>query len=94
MFKYVIDRTVYFDIVIQEYLAQHPQCKQIVILGSGMDSRAYRMGLSGDMKIFEVDYAHVHDYKTAILKGISFSTQFIFYQLIAYLKMTSLAANV
>ncbi|CAF1590968.1 unnamed protein product [Rotaria magnacalcarata] len=68
MYKYVQDRTVYFDGAIQEYLVQHPECKQIVVLGSGMDTRAYRMGLSADMILFEIDYAHVHNYKTVILK--------------------------
>ncbi len=74
MSKYVIDQTVYFDRAIQEYLVQHPNCKQIVILGSDMDARAYRMGLSNDILLFEIDYASAHDYKSGVLKGISFST--------------------
>ncbi len=72
--KYVIDRTIYFDRAIQEYLAQHPNCKQIVILGSGMDAHAYRMGLPDDILLFEIDYASALDYKSRVLKGISFST--------------------
>lgn len=94
LFNYVRDRTVYFDNTIQKYLVKHPNCKQIVLLGSGMDTRAYRMGLSADIVVFEIDYAHVHDYKTDVLKGISIFTPFNFCPLIFYLQMTSLAVNV
>lgn len=67
--KYIIDRTVYFDKAIQDYLIEYPNCKQIVILGSGMDTRAYRMNLPTDITIFEIDYPVIHDYKTKVLKG-------------------------
>lgn len=71
MHNYILDRTVHFDSAIQKYLVQHPNCQQIVLLGSGMDTRAYRLGLHTDMAVFEIDYPDTHDYKTNVLKVTS-----------------------
>jgi len=77
-YKYVIDRTVYFDKAIENYLVQNPNCKQIVILGNGMDARAYRMNLPTDLTVFEIDYVVIQDYKTKVLKGTNKTISILF----------------
>lgn len=43
---------------------------QVVILGAGLDSRAYRLGLGEDVRFFEVDRAPMHQFKTRVLDGL------------------------
>ena len=57
-----IARTHFFDSLITEY-----QGKQIVILGSGMDSRAYRLAPVADKTVFEVDIDTTLENKKSIL---------------------------
>lgn len=42
--------------------------EQILILGAGLDTRAYRMALNEQAKVFEIDLAWVQKYKTEKLK--------------------------
>jgi methyltransferase (TIGR00027 family) len=44
--------------------------KQIVILGAGYDMRAYRLALSADVRVFEVDHPAVQAKKKRLLRGI------------------------
>src|SRR5579859_3669568 len=51
---YVIARTRYFDEVLKECLADQPE--QVVVLGAGFDSRAYRFAERlRSVSVFEVD---------------------------------------
>ncbi len=57
-------RTRFFD----DFLSRHaPEVEQVVLLGSGMDTRAYRMAWWADTHIYEIDQADVLQYKEAVL---------------------------
>jgi methyltransferase (TIGR00027 family) len=61
-------RTKYFD----DYLldATDAGVRQVVILASGLDSRAYRLRWPADTVVYEIDQPQVIDFKTATLAGI------------------------
>jgi methyltransferase (TIGR00027 family) len=61
-------RTKYFD----EYLmsAMDAGVRQVVILASGLDSRAYRLRWPADTVVYEIDQPQVIDFKTATLADI------------------------
>lgn len=61
---YVAVRTHFFDDFL---LDARPKINQIVILGSGMDTRAYRLPWSSDTKIYELEQRQVLKTKKAIL---------------------------
>ena len=58
-------RTRYAD----DYLRLHygNGCRQLVLLGAGMDSRAFRMGGLDDLKVFEVDQRTIFDVKEPLV---------------------------
>ena len=58
-------RTRYAD----DYLRLHYAngCRQLVLLGAGMDSRAFRMGGLDDLKVFEVDQRTIFDVKEPLV---------------------------
>jgi methyltransferase (TIGR00027 family) len=60
-------RDRYIDDVLQKFLNEGLQ--QLVILGAGYDSRAYRFDLAG-VKVFEVDHPATQEDKLAKLKTI------------------------
>jgi methyltransferase (TIGR00027 family) len=60
-------RSAAFDRAIQVTLEISPSIKQIVSLGSGMDTRAFRLNLPSSVTMYEVDYPHVLSYKTQTL---------------------------
>src|SRR5665648_107451 len=67
MTEYLIARTVYFDRKFVEALKNGTP--QIVILGAGYDSRAWRFaGLNSGTTIFELDPAPTQNNKLACLK--------------------------
>lgn len=57
--RFIEDRTLWFDKKIGQ--TRH---KNIVILGAGLDTRAYRLGCIKDKHIYETDFAEVLAYKT------------------------------
>jgi len=61
-------RTKYFD----SYLlaAVDAGVRQVVILASGLDARAYRLDWPPDTTVFEVDQPEVIDFKTTTLAGL------------------------
>jgi methyltransferase (TIGR00027 family) len=61
-------RTKYFD----DYLlaAVNAGVHQVVILASGLDSRAYRLPWPADTVVYEVDQPQVIEFKTTTLAGI------------------------
>jgi methyltransferase (TIGR00027 family) len=65
--KFIIARTVFFDELILS--ASRSGCWQVVLLGAGMDTRAFRLPLPLDMCLFELDTADVLDSKSQVLKG-------------------------
>ncbi|MBD2329971.1 SAM-dependent methyltransferase [Alkalinema sp. FACHB-956] len=67
---YVTVRTRFFD----DFLMGTP-VGQIVILASGLDTRAYRLPWPPEVKVYELDYPEVLAYKANLLKGSSPSCQ-------------------
>ncbi len=60
-------RTRFFD----DFLISRSQnIQQIVLLGAGMDTRAFRMNWSPETHIYEIDQSDVLNYKESVLKGI------------------------
>ena len=57
-------RTALLDAAVQR--AARPQ---IVMLGAGLDTRAYRLGLGANVTVFEVDRAVTLDFKEGVLAG-------------------------
>jgi methyltransferase (TIGR00027 family) len=67
---YPIVRSYYIEEnLLKPWCNSHPK-SQIVILGAGLDTRAYRFEplKAGQHKIFEIDFPIVIDYKEALLK--------------------------
>ena len=64
LYEYVVARTAYFDELFANALKENTQ---IVLLGAGYDSRAYRFPAGG--KIFEVDAPFTQERKVSILKA-------------------------
>lgn len=50
-------------------LAHADDIRQVVMLGAGLDTRAFRMNLSADTHLYEVDQQDVFAYKNPILEG-------------------------
>lgn len=65
---YLAVRTRYFDDFI---LSACTEASQLVILGAGMDTRAYRLSLPPHTVAYELDQSIVLDYKTSILQAYS-----------------------
>ncbi|GAB2547696.1 SAM-dependent methyltransferase [Nocardia heshunensis] len=42
-------------------------CRQVVLLGAGLDTRAYRMDLPEDITVFEIDLPELFDFKEPVL---------------------------
>jgi len=59
-------RVKLIDTVLLEALSRG--IEQIVILASGLDSRAYRLRIPSHIKLFEVDFPHVVNWKENILQ--------------------------
>lgn len=59
-------RTRYAD----DYLREHygHGCRQLVLLGAGMDSRAYRMAGLDELRVFEVDQPTIFDVKEPLVE--------------------------
>jgi len=67
MYEYMIARTVFFDQAVKDAL--NNKFSQIVILGAGYDTRAYRYAaLNKETKIFELDVATTQKRKRTCLK--------------------------
>ncbi|MFP3578900.1 MULTISPECIES: SAM-dependent methyltransferase [unclassified Arthrobacter] len=63
---YLPVRTRYFDDLMTS--AARPGA-QIVLLGAGMDTRAFRLPLPPDSTVYEIDHAEAFDEKESILQG-------------------------
>ena len=65
---FLVARDRYIDDVLQSFLDEGLQ--QLVILGAGYDSRAYRFDLAGRVKTFEVDHPATQADKLAKLRAV------------------------
>jgi methyltransferase (TIGR00027 family) len=66
---YFTQRTPFYDERILS--AVGAGCEQVVLLGAGLDSRAFRLGLPEHVTVFELDRSPVLDFKQAVLAGHS-----------------------
>jgi len=64
--SYVAVRTRFFD----DFLTAS-QMGQVVLLGSGLDTRAYRLPWTSEVAVYELDHAEVLAYKAELLQGTS-----------------------
>jgi methyltransferase (TIGR00027 family) len=57
---------------VDEYLAEAARAgiRQVVILGSGMDTRPYRLWWPLGTTVYEIDQPEVVDFKTEVLRGM------------------------
>ncbi|MFJ9469372.1 class I SAM-dependent methyltransferase [Streptomyces caniferus] len=62
----IVIRTKFLDYLLQQ--ASASGVRQIVLLGAGMDSRAFRMDWPEGTRLFEVDTAAPLDFKAAVLR--------------------------
>ncbi|WP_220448834.1 SAM-dependent methyltransferase [Nonomuraea mesophila] len=67
MAEQVAVRTRFLDRALLE--AAGRGCDQVVLLASGMDARAFRLAWPPGTKVFELDFADVLAFKTAVLDG-------------------------
>ncbi|XP_024373530.1 uncharacterized protein [Physcomitrium patens] len=66
-------RTLWFDTRLAEALSQFDSSSseyQVVLLGAGMDARAYRLRSLKDCSVFEVDSAKALHFKESILQAM------------------------
>jgi methyltransferase (TIGR00027 family) len=61
-------RTRYFDDALTAAV-ERGAVAQVVLLGAGMDTRAYRLGLPQRLVLFELDRAEILDEKEGVLAG-------------------------
>ncbi|WP_329416879.1 class I SAM-dependent methyltransferase [Streptomyces sp. NBC_00704] len=62
----IVIRTKFLDDLLRQ--ASASGVRQVVLLGAGMDSRAFRMDWPGQTRLFEVDTAAPLDFKAAVLR--------------------------
>ncbi|KAL8141201.1 hypothetical protein V2J09_007222 [Rumex salicifolius] len=69
-------RTLWFDTRLEEALSSFgDQEAQVIILGAGMDTRAYRLDFLSNASVFEVDFGEVLQMKEKILQAAQDSTE-------------------
>ncbi|XWS25762.1 hypothetical protein CRYUN_Cryun27aG0095500 [Craigia yunnanensis] len=68
-------RTLWFDSKIEAALDSFGGAAQVVLLGAGMDARAYRLSCLKESDVFEVDFPEVLQVKTALLQEALESTE-------------------
>lgn len=56
---------------IDDFLASDPQTAQTVILGAGLDTRAYRLPWPAGARVIEIDHANVLEFKAGVMAGLS-----------------------
>lgn len=67
LYRSVAARTHYLD--DQVWGAVRDGVRQVVIVGAGLDVRAYRMGLPADVTVFEVDLDVLFEFKEPVLSA-------------------------
>jgi methyltransferase (TIGR00027 family) len=65
---HVAVRTRWLDDVIEGALASG--CRQVVLLGAGLDARAYRLPLQPGVHLFELDQRQVLEAKESVLRDV------------------------
>ena len=68
----IMARVRYFDEFVKKSIAEGTE--QLIILGAGYDTRAYRIDELKDIKVFEVDHPNTQSFKIQKIKEIFDST--------------------
>jgi methyltransferase (TIGR00027 family) len=68
---YIAVRTQFID----DFLRSEPPTPQTVLLGAGLDTRAYRLPWAGGSRVFEIDHANVLEFKAGVLGRLSTEPQ-------------------
>ena len=71
--RYIGLRTRFYDDLLLTAMGQG--IHQVVLVGAGLDTRAFRLPLSDDTRLFELDQPVVLDYKDAVLAHLEASTR-------------------
>jgi methyltransferase (TIGR00027 family) len=66
--RYVAIRTRFIDDLIRHAVEQLG-CQQVVILGSGLDTRAFRLTYLSDIHFYEIDRSELLNYKMSLLQN-------------------------
>lgn len=66
----IILRTRFFDDFLQR-IAIDNSIRQVVLMGAGLDTRAFRLGWPQQLRFFELDQGPVLEYKEQILHSVS-----------------------
>lgn len=70
---WVVVRTCFIDRAITEAVETH-QCRQVVVLGAGLDARALRLHWPTGTRLFEIDTGSVLQFKQNVLDAIGAGT--------------------
>lgn len=68
--RYIVLRTRFLDDLIREAIGQGDY-RQLVILGAGLDTRAFRLSWPEGMRVYEVDRRDLLDYKRRVLQEVT-----------------------
>jgi methyltransferase (TIGR00027 family) len=68
---YIAVRTRFID----DFLQSEPPTTQAVLLGAGLDTRAYRLPWRDGSRVFEIDHANVLEFKADVLGRLSAAPQ-------------------
>ena len=60
-------RTRFADDLVKEHYEGHAAARQLVLLGAGMDSRAFRMTSVDELAVYEVDQPTTFDIKEPLV---------------------------
>lgn len=66
-----VARTTFYDMAVQQHLAHSDQ---LVMLGAGFDTRAYRLPANADVHCFEIDAPETQAFKRAMLEQAGVDT--------------------
>ena len=64
---WVVVRTRFLDDLVLDACAR--RCRQVVILGAGLDARAFRLGWPDELRLFEVDLPEVLEFKEQVVQA-------------------------
>ncbi|WP_405056372.1 SAM-dependent methyltransferase [Kribbella sp. NBC_01505] len=65
LYAYFAGRTPFYDQYVEQAAAAG--CRQLVLLGAGLDTRAWRLPLPSGTTVYELDTQQVHDFKNDVL---------------------------
>jgi len=67
----IVLRTRFFDDFLKRIISDNTAVRQIVLVGAGMDTRAFRMDWPEQTHFYELDQARILEYKNKILNSRS-----------------------